>query len=161
MNATEAPPSELLSGDHRELDQRFEEFKAIPASDTGQRREQFDRFANELRRHIAVEERLLFPIFGEGDPSRRALVERMLDEHRQIEGALGRIRRGLDEAAVPTEGVEFELVNVLWAHNALEEGAVYPWFDSHLSSELSRTVQRELRDSGPAQAEPPSGKREA
>lgn len=157
MNGTEAVPSELLSSDHRELDLRFEEFKAVPASDTDQRRERFDRFATELRRHIEVEERVLFPLFGEGEPSRRALVERMLDEHRRIEEVLGRIRRRLDEAESSTEELELELLNVLWAHNALEEGAVYPWFDTHLSSELSRSVQRELRDPGPGRAEPTSG----
>jgi hemerythrin-like domain-containing protein len=145
VNGTEEPPSKLLSGDHRELDQKFEEFKATPASDMAQRRERFDRFAAELRRHIEVEERLLFPVFGEGDPSRRALVDRMLDEHRQIEVALEGIRLRLDEGNASTGDVEFELVNVLWEHNAREEGAVYPWFDTHLSKDRMRQVTQGLR----------------
>jgi hemerythrin-like domain-containing protein len=145
VNGTEEPPSKLLSGDHRELDQKFEEFKATPASDMAQRRERFDRFAAELRRHIEVEERLLFPVFGEGDPSRRALVDRMLDEHRQIEVALEGIRLRLDEGNASTGDVEFELVNVLWEHNAREEGAVYPWFDTHLSKDRMRQMTQGLR----------------
>jgi hemerythrin-like domain-containing protein len=156
MNDTGDPPSRVLSGDHRDLDQTFEEFKVTPLSQTGRRGELFDQFSTDLRRHIGVEERLLFPVFGQGDPSRRGLVELMLDEHRRIEDVLRRIRLRLDAGPSPTEDLEIELVNVLWAHNAREEESVYPWFDTHLPAELARTVERELRHPGPMDDEPPS-----
>jgi hemerythrin superfamily protein len=152
MNETGGPPSQLLSGDHRELDQKFEEFKATPASETVQRHERFDRFATDLRRHIEVEERLLFPVFAEGDPSRRLLVDLMLDEHRRIEEVLQRIRLRLDAGPASTEDLELELINVLWAHNAREEQSVYPWFDTQLPVELGRALSRELH--GPKKIEP-------
>jgi regulator of cell morphogenesis and NO signaling len=148
MNDSEAPPSQLLTGDHRELDQRFEEFRATPSSQTGRRDELFDQFATGLRRHIEVEERLLFPLFGEGDPSHHQLVDRMLGEHRRIEEMLQSIHLRLDAGPASTEDLEFELVNVLWAHNALEEESVYPWFETHLSADVARAVTRELHEPG-------------
>ncbi|MGA3022597.1 MAG: hemerythrin domain-containing protein [Thermoplasmata archaeon] len=146
MNGTSRPPSRLLSGDHRDLDERFEEFRATPPSQAGRRSELFDGFATDLRRHIDVEERLLFPVFGQGDSSRHLLVELMLDEHRRIEEALQKIHRQLDAGPTSTEDLELELLNVLWAHNAREEESVYPWFDTHLSADLARAVDRELRE---------------
>jgi hemerythrin-like domain-containing protein len=148
------PTSRLLGGDHEELDRRFEEFRTIPPAATGRRNELFDQFATDLRRHIAVEERLLFPVFGDGDPSHRLLVDRMLDEHRRIEEVLQRIHFRLDAAAASTEDLESELLNVLWAHNAREEESVYPWFDTHLSVDLARAVSRELQGGGAKRNEP-------
>jgi hypothetical protein len=148
VNDLGTPPSALLSGDHRELDQKFEEFQATPPAAEGRRRALFDEFATELRRHIAVEERLLFPAFGEGDPSRRLLVEVMLDEHRRIEDALQKIQVRLAGGPASSGDLETELLNVLWAHNAREEGSVYPWFDTHLSPDVARTLARELEGHG-------------
>lgn len=146
MKDTEEPPSQLLSGDHRELDRKFEEFRATPPATTGRRNELFEQFAIDLRRHIEVEEGLLFPVFSEGDPSRRLLVDLMLDEHRRIEEILRRIHLRLNAGPESTEDIEFELLNVLWAHDAREEESVYPWFDTHLSADLVRSVRRELHE---------------
>jgi len=154
MSEGTGPPSRALAGDHDELDRWLEEFRAIPPSENDRRCELFDRFATDLRRHIAVEERLLFPRFGEGDVSRRRLVDRMLDEHRRIEEALQRISRRLDEGPASTEDLELELLNVLWPHNVLEEESVYPWFDTHLSREQAREVIQELKTPTPARNEP-------
>jgi hemerythrin superfamily protein len=146
MNDMRETPSRLLSGDHREIDQKFEEFRATPFSQTGRRNELFDQFAADLRRHIEVEERLLFPAFGERDSSRRLLVDLMLDEHRRIEEVLQRIHLRLDAGPASTEDLELELINVLWAHNAREEESVYPWFDTHLPVDVARTIPRELHE---------------
>jgi hemerythrin-like domain-containing protein len=146
MNDTTERPSRLLGDDHAELDQRFEEFRATPPTESGKRNGLFEQFEADLRSHISVEERLLFPVFGQGDPSHRPLVDRMLDEHRRIEEVLQRIHLRLEAGPASTEDLEVELLNVLWAHNAREEEAVYPWFDTHLSSDLVRSVTRELRE---------------
>ena len=148
MNDTGEPSSRLLSGDHGELDHRFEEFQAIPSSQAGRRSELFDQFATDLCRHIEVEERLLFPVFAEGDRSHALLVDLMLGEHRRIEELLRSIRARLETGLASTEDLELELVNVLWAHNAREEESVYPWFDTHLSVDLARAVARALREPG-------------
>ncbi len=152
---TPPPPtsrlSELLGADHRELDTVFEEFRTTPAGDRARRMELFHAFAEELRTHIALEEEHLFPRFGEGDPVRRAIVETMLEEHRRILDVLVRMEGRLAGEDGRTEDLEEELINVLWAHNAREENAVYPWFDDHLSSAESDPVVRTLtRHPGPS-----------
>lgn len=148
MSHAEEVPSRVLGGDHRDLDRWFEEFQATPSQPPGRRRELFERFATDLRRHMEVEESLLFPVFREGDPSHQVVVERMLEEHRRIEGTLGRIQQRLNESSPATDDLDLELVNVLWAHNAREEQQVYPWFDRHLSVELAERMRRELRHAG-------------
>jgi hypothetical protein len=142
------PTSRLLAADHEELDRSFEEFRSTPPEETDRRNELFDRFATDLRRHITIEERDLFPMFGEGDPSRHSLVALMVDEHRRIEEVLRRTHRRLGAGPAPTEDLEIELLNVLWAHNAREEQSVYPWFDTHLPVSIAKEVSRELNGSG-------------
>ncbi len=145
---TPPPPtsrlSELLGDDHRELDTVFEEFRATPVGDRAQRTKLFRGFAEELRTHIGLEEEHLFPRFGEGDPVRRAMVETMLEEHRRILDVLVRTEGRLAGGDGRTDDLEEELINVLWAHNAREENAVYPWFDEHLSAAEGDPVVRAL-----------------
>jgi hemerythrin-like domain-containing protein len=154
VNDARERPSAFLGGDHDDLDRLFDDFRATPPAAAARRLELFGRFSADLRHHIAVEERLLFPAFGEGDPAHRRVVDQMLDEHRRIEGVLERIQVQLGATAPSTEALETELLNVLWTHNAREEEAVYPWFDSHLSVELSREVRQELRGHGGTQNAP-------
>jgi hemerythrin superfamily protein len=143
MNDTD-PTSRLLENDHRDLDQQFEAFQATPPPQADRRRELFTRFANDLRHHIDVEERLLFPPFGGEDLSQRVLVDFMLVEHQRIKELLDTIELWLNEGPKPTGELEVELVNTLWAHNAREEGSVYPWFDTHLTADQAMAVRREL-----------------
>lgn len=152
---TPPPPtsrlSDLLGDDHRELDTVFEEFRTTPVDEPARRTERFHAFAEELRTHIALEEEHLFPRFGEGDPVRHAMVETMLEEHRRILDVLVRTEGRLAGGDGRTEDLEEELINVLWAHNAREENAVYPWFDEHLSPAESDPVVRTLtRRPGPS-----------
>ncbi len=154
MNERTIPPSTILGGDHEELDRKFEEFQGTPASEPALRRERFARFESELRHHIAIEEADLFPEFGGAGASHRALVDRLLEEHRRIERALDRIRTLLEGPGGPTEAAELELVDVLWEHNAREEGTVYPWFDDHLPLEKAQALARELPPR-PPQPDPP------
>ncbi len=139
--------SETLGGDHRDLDRRFEEFQSIGADRVPERRRAFAAFASGLRRHIELEEADLFPVFQGSEPSHRELVERLLEEHRRIEAAL----RAIEEAiglGRPTDEQDLALVDVLWEHNAREEGAVYPWFDTHLDAATVRRLAERLHGAG-------------
>lgn len=140
------PPraSEILGGDHRELDRVFEEFQACPLPDRERRRALFERFAVGLRHHIALEEQQLFPLFGEGDAGRRQQVERLLEEHRRIEEALEALSARLSSSGGSTGELETALLDVLWEHNAREEGAVYPWLDTALSPDALRRLATQL-----------------
>lgn len=137
--------SNSMADDHGELDRIFESFRATPPGESEKRRMLFRRFSQELRSHIALEEELLFPRFRGADPGRRSITEMMLDEHRRIRDALDRIDAALREGSGPTDELEEELLNVLWAHNAREEEQVYPWFDDHLSPLERQQVLERLK----------------
>lgn len=147
--------SELLGGDHRELDDLFERFHDSPPSDRARRAALLAHFAEGLRRHIRIEESDLFPAMAEGDPSLHGLVERLLEDHRRIEDALGRLEARVGTEPAPTNELELDLMNVLWEHNAREEGVVYPWLDEHLAPERRRAVQERMEREPPARYDPP------
>ena len=136
-------PSEALTHDHEELDRTLEEFRSLPVEESDRRAECLGRFAAGLRHHIRVEEETLFPAFAEGGRVHREIVERMLQEHRRIEAALVEMERRVAEREA-TADLEVELTNVLWAHNALEEVRVYPWFDQGLSPAARDSLRRAL-----------------
>ncbi len=144
MSDQAAPFSALLGGDHQELDLLLEAFRSTsrPAQP---RATVFREFAGRLSAHIRLEEEQLFPRFGEGDPGRQQVVERMLEEHRQILDCLRRIEERLTSPDAGTADLEEELVNVLWAHNAREETGVYPWFDEHLTRAEAERLAAALR----------------
>ncbi|MGI0133150.1 MAG: hemerythrin domain-containing protein [Thermoplasmata archaeon] len=125
----------VLQRDHDRLDQLFDTYHESLAAPSAERLARFAPFAAGLRSHIHFEESYLFPEYQEGCPSRRATVELMLDEHRRILEALDRIESCLATTSAGTAEFEEELLNELWAHNAREEGAVYPWIDASLPLE--------------------------
>ena len=135
--------SELLGDDHQRLDALWDLVQTAAPTDHPNLRERFDQFQADLLRHMSIEEEELFPKMLAGDPAQRVLVERLVEEHRQIQDVLARIALELDRGAVLFHELRTELLNVLWAHNAREEDSAYPWFDGILpSSEVARLRAR-------------------
>ncbi|MGH9920971.1 MAG: hemerythrin domain-containing protein, partial [Nitrososphaerales archaeon] len=136
-NLTDDPSAfgEVLQRDHDRLDGLFDSYRGSSAAPSPERLARFAPFAAGLRSHIRFEEAYLFPKYREGSPSRGVVVELMLGEHGRILDALERIEARLATAAADTAALEEELLSELWAHNAREEGEVYPWIDASLSPE--------------------------
>ena len=95
----------------------------------------FAEFRTGLKRHIRMEEEVLFPAFeratGAGEQGPTAV---MRQEHRIIEGILDRMVASLADprgSADERETLRRELLNVLGEHNAKEEHIVYPLTDRH------------------------------
>jgi len=136
--------SGILGRDHRELDELWARVEATPETDRPTRQRIFAAFRTGLLAHIAEEEEHLFPKFDGTDPTLGALVDRLLDEHREIREIL----RGIDEAIrtgdVAIKRLGFELVDALGEHNAREENFAYPWLDGQLSPEQVEEVRRRL-----------------
>lgn len=141
--------SEVMGRDHRDLDALWERISSTPPTDRSVRQRLFADFRSGLLGHIAEEEERLFPLLDETDPILRALVARLLDEHREIQGLLERIDQELSSGTGAIDELGFDLVNVLGAHNAREENFAYPWLDSRLDPDAVREVRRRLapRDS--------------
>ncbi len=138
-----------LEADHRELDELWERFQNVPASDGPTRRERFAGFRSHLLRHIAVEEERLFPRLEEDAPRHRALVARLREEHREIEALLERIDRALVERSERANDLGVELINVLGEHNAREEGSAYPWLNEHFDPDEARSIEQRLSETLP------------
>jgi regulator of cell morphogenesis and NO signaling len=136
--------SALLEQEHREIDDGLAAFLTDPASE-GQR---LSRAMTALRRHIYLEEELLFPPLR--DVGLVAPVFVMLREHAQIWETLDAI----DELLAgddPDSGLAVDrcrqLVELLDSHNLKEERILYPPADQVLT-EAARSRLRAFLESG-------------
>lgn len=138
--------TEYLQTDHRRLDAIYERFQsAVNAQRWDEAAADFKEFSLGLRRHIRVEEEILFPVFEDKTGMRDAgptFVMRM--EHKDIQSLLDRIlasTEGHDAAGI--SGSSSALVGILMDHNMKEEHILYPESDSFLSdSEKKDVVKR-------------------
>jgi hemerythrin-like domain-containing protein len=128
--------TDYLSWDHDRLDaivadveRKVNEGRVAEAS---QGYEEFDR---GLRRHIRIEEELLFPLFEARTGVVSGPTAVMRSEHREIERAIGLMRDALgrQDAEAFRDGLRF-LRAVLPEHNAKEEHVLYPTTDRLLSA---------------------------
>ncbi len=118
--------------DHRRLDVLFDDVLArLRFDDRGETREAWRQFERALVTHMEAEERPIIPAFRLADPAEAALV---LDDHR-------RFRETIDELGLD---VELHLVRADWvgrfvqllrAHARREDLCMYPWAESHLSTQ--------------------------
>ena len=125
-----------LSWDHDRLDGLLSEAtRHVEAGELGEARSLFIPFDEGLRRHIRIEEELLFPLFESRSGMRHGPTAVMRGEHRVIEGELARMRRGLDngDAAEYATGLA-NLHGVLGPHNVKEEQVLYPTTDDMLEA---------------------------
>jgi hemerythrin-like domain-containing protein len=119
-----------MQADHDRLDGLWDRAAELRSGDPRGSERLLREFAAGLERHIALEEELLFPYFEErSEPSGKQLAALLREEHRTIREALAALLAEVDAHAADLRSAETALRNALWAHNALEEGKLYPWFD--------------------------------
>lgn len=138
-----------LSWDHDRLDGLLGEVtQRVEAGHLAQAKSLFRAFDEGLRRHIRIEEEVLFPLFETRTAMRiSGPTMAMRAEHREIEAELARMRDALDigDAAEYASGLA-TLYGVLGAHNLKEESVLYPTTDDLLgASERSELVDRLVR----------------
>ena len=135
-----------LAREHREIDEGIEAFIADPRSAIRDRRS-LTAAIRTLRRHIYLEEKLLFPPLYEAGLVAPVIV--MLREHGQIWGTLDELEGKL-HTRVP-EDVEpalcRQLVVQLLRHNLKEEKILYQQADQVLSAPITAQL-RDCLDSG-------------
>lgn len=132
-----------LQTDHRRLDGIYERFQsAVHAQRWDEAAADFREFSLGLRRHIRVEEEILFPVFEEKTgmhDSGPTFVMRM--EHTEIKSLLDRIlgsTEGRDAAGVSSGSSS--LMSILMDHNMKEEHILYPESDAFLSEAERKDV---------------------
>lgn len=130
--------SEALGWDHDRL-ARLEvgAFVARAAGDLDAASKWYEAFSSGLRRHIAVEEQMLFPLYESrsGLPSDSSPTEVMRSEHREIERLLGEILRTIGDPARLPDQARAAFHEVLEEHHRKEEGMLYPALDEVLAPE--------------------------
>ena len=136
---------EALEQDHRRLDDLWEMATREWREDPQRSRAHFRSFSRGLRTHIQAEEDVLFPFFeehgGEGAPRLTGLLR---EEHGRIREALSALLRKVEEGASDLDAESTALQDALWAHNAREEGQLYPWFDAHATRGAAKKVSNEI-----------------
>lgn len=123
-----------LSTDHDRLDQLFADAdQRVMAGDFAGAAPILAQFASGLRRHIRLEDEVLFPTFERVTGMADGPVEVMRYEHRAIELHLEQMVAAVDErdrGAFVAEKVA--MLGVLGDHNDKEEAIIYPLTDAHL-----------------------------
>lgn len=131
----------FFEGDHDRLDGLFKTFQALKRTNFSKAREAFTDFQSGLKRHIILEEELLFPLFEqktgmkEGGPT-----EVMRREHRQIHSILECLHQKVRAQEVDCDQDESALLSVLSMHNMKEEKILYPAIQSLASGDEVKIV---------------------
>lgn len=136
--------SDLLGEHHRKLDAVFDRASSLAgAGDFRTAADLFAGFDRELRRHIHVEEEMLFPAFerATGMTSGPTVVMRM--EHARIKELLEEIGQAL-ASSESMERPAAELLEVLGAHNGKEETILYPMSDQRIGAALRAALVADM-----------------
>ncbi len=130
--------SDALGWDHERL-ARLEvgAFVARAAGDTETASAWYEAFSSGLRRHITIEEELLFPLFERrsGIPPGAGPTEVMRAEHREILRLLDEILRSIGDPAKLPDEKRATFHEILEEHHQKEEGMLYPALDEVLTPE--------------------------
>jgi iron-sulfur cluster repair protein YtfE (RIC family) len=139
----------FYEADHDRLDGLFKDFQRHKRTNPQAAQECLEEFSDGLRRHIAWEEEILFPIFEHrnglhsGGPTNV-----MRREHVDILKHLDAVREKLAAGDAESGYDEQMMLNILAMHNLKEEQVLYPWIDRLLTNaERTRVFERmkELR----------------
>jgi hemerythrin-like domain-containing protein len=139
----------FFTQDHREIDALWADVeRAVDADDPAPAERAFVAFDRALRRHIEMEETVLFRAFEQatgmtgGGPT---FV--MRQEHRQMHGLLDGMAAAV-KARQPDRLLEGgdTLLMLIQQHNVKEEGMLYPMAEQHLEdwAPLAATLERML-----------------
>lgn len=97
---------------------------------------QYRRFECALLEHLAAEEELIVPIFGEHAPAEAAKI---FAEHAELREALSKLGLEVELHVVRASSVH-ALVEALRAHGFREDAAMYPWARAHLPLDTRRQL---------------------
>ena len=135
--------SDAFCSDHDRLARlEVDAFVARAAGDTAAAATRYEAFATGLRRHIAIEEEFLFPLFEKraglfADPRP---TEDMRKEHREILRLLGEILRTIGDPAKLPDQARAAFHEILEEHHRKEKGLLYPALDMVLTPEESQEL---------------------
>ncbi|MCP4873315.1 MAG: hemerythrin domain-containing protein [Proteobacteria bacterium] len=133
-------PLAFLTREHRDCDALWANLEeALDAEDEGTVGTLWPRFDAAMRRHLAMEEEVIFPAL-EAAMGMRGFgpVQVMKHEHMQMRALLDRMAQAALSGAWQEMMDEGDtLLMMVGQHNAKEEGVLYPMIQQRLASEWS------------------------
>lgn len=131
--------------DHQNCDQHWADVEELlDGGDIEAARKAWQTFYNDMTRHLAMEEEVLFPAFesksgmGGGGPT---AMMRM--EHQQMRGLLEQISAAVDSGDTEDAMDQGDtLLMLIQQHNVKEEGMLYPMAENLLSAEWADLAAR-------------------
>lgn len=128
--------AEYLTEDHEHCDTLFAEAEnAVGVGDWGQAENHFAAFRQDMLRHFAREETILFPEFEAHTGMTAGPTLVMRDEHDQMRSALDGMAQALtNHDARAYLGLSETLLMLMQQHNMKEERILYPMADQALPS---------------------------
>jgi hemerythrin superfamily protein len=129
--------AELLTTDHREVEQLFAQYKQ-----TGDP-EVVRRICSELTVHAAIEEKILYPALGGDVDGGKAMRQHAEQEHRAVKDAIFEIeKRGYTDPSV--DGYLRKIIEEVLDHVEEEENEVFPKMREDLGEERLLELGDEL-----------------
>ncbi|HEU5417525.1 MAG TPA: hemerythrin domain-containing protein [Streptosporangiaceae bacterium] len=126
--------SEALEREHHEIDTGIAALSEAPWD-----RPPLTDAIRALRRHIYLEEDLLFPLLHQAEPGLAAPVYVMLRDHAQIWGTLDALERGADTGT--GLALRKRLASQLLHHNLKEEKVIYSRVDDLVNPAAAGRLQ--------------------
>jgi len=133
MTRARADAIDLLTTDHREVEQLFRQYEAA-SNDDGVSAYAAEKIIRELSIHAAVEEQLLYPLFRKADPDQSDLVDHSLEEHQEVKELLAKVD-GRPANDPETRRIFAEIKSGVEEHVSEEEGKLFPALRSHVKED--------------------------
>lgn len=121
----------IFTAHHRHCDGQFAELeRALAAADWNAATGCLRLFQEELHRHLAAEEEILFPAFEQVTGQTQGPTQVMRDEHDQMRALLQEMDQALaTRDATALLGIAETLLILTQQHNIKEEQVLYPLLD--------------------------------
>jgi iron-sulfur cluster repair protein YtfE (RIC family) len=117
-------PFQILSKDHRAVEQIFEQIEKIDNRETDHREQIFHKLRQELELHTQIEEKIFYPELKRHDGTKK-LVAEALEEHAEVKQMLQEIGTLSAEDDQWSEMIN-ELKMAVQQHVHEEEGQIFP-----------------------------------
>jgi hemerythrin superfamily protein len=130
---TRADAIEMLTSDHREVEQFFRQYEAA-TSDDGVATHAAHEIIRELSVHAAVEEMILYPMMRRVDPEQSGLVDHGLEEHQEVKELLAKVD-GRPANDPEVRQIFAKLKSAVEEHVAEEEGKLFPALRNHVEQD--------------------------
>ena len=135
-----------FTANHKHCDQQFAELeRAAAEADWGPADILYRQFRDDLLRHLAAEEEILFPAFEQVTGNAQGPTRVMCTEHEQMRELLQEMSQALaarDAGALP--GIAETLLILMQQHNMKEEQILYPMLHEMLAESTRREAMEKL-----------------